>query len=345
MPNLAEDPEKIKQDLPDYLRVEGREPQGGELGGPEDIWIPPRDKYLEALRNLPESGGGGCHAGLLRVANYGRAAELDPEQVFRDLRARVRGERRVPDKEIRSAVTKAYSTTYTPAQRERVVIDGARAFQKICERGAAFDIPLLAETSPVVVDWPPERDCIEILKHLYAPDDLLFIGERYESGRQHVQPAAEWIRRFARGARVPPYIVPNPLTGAQGLTKDGKLSFRADSCVKKFNFFTVEFDNVPIDQQLQFYGGVLLPIVALIFSGGKSIHAWVRSDVSSAEEWTQEIEIKIFDLLTPLGVDSACKNESRLSRMPGSYRKESQKWQKILYLNPAGAPLLGWENS
>jgi hypothetical protein len=38
--------------------------------------------------------------------------------------------------------------------------------------------------------------------------------------------------------------------------------------------------------------------------------------------------------LCPLGCDPACRNESRLSRLPGHFRREKNAWQRLLYLNP-----------
>ena len=87
-----------------------------------------------------------------------------------------------------------------------------------------------------------------------------------------------------------------------------------------------------------FWGAALneLPVVALIDSGNKSLHAWIRvPDVHTFEEWKIKIEQKFFEqCLKPLGIDTACKNPSRMSRLPGCIRKETGRWQRLLYLNP-----------
>ena len=123
---------------------------------------------------------------------------------------------------------------------------------------------------------------------------------------------------------IPEHIIPNPLTGEQGQTKDGKPSYRADSCVARFRFAMVEFDTMPRGEQIQFWAGVKLPVVALIDSGGKSIHGWIRIDAANADEWTQRVEGKLFDTLAAVGADGTCKNEARLSRMPGHLRTEKE---------------------
>jgi len=80
--------------------------------------------------------------------------------------------------------------------------------------------------------------------------------------------------------------------------------------------------------------------VALLDSGGRSIHGWVRIDAANFAEWTRRVESKLFDILTALGADGACKNEARLSRMPGHFRAEKNRWQRLLYLNPVGGPII-----
>ncbi|MFC1451857.1 hypothetical protein ACFLSJ_00770 [Verrucomicrobiota bacterium] len=127
------------------------------------------------------------------------------------------------------------------------------------------------------------------------------------------------------------------LTGDLGPTKNGGMSFRADSCIASFRFATVEFDSVPMDEQAAFWAGVDLPVAAIIDSGGKSLHGWVRVDRPDREAWEWDVEIGLFARrLVPLGVDAACRNEARLSRMPGFHRAETKRWQRLLYLAPNG---------
>jgi hypothetical protein len=81
-------------------------------------------------------------------------------------------------------------------------------------------------------------------------------------------------------------------------------------------------------------------VVALLDSGGKSIHGWIRIDAENAGQWEERVEVKLFDILTAVGADKACKNESRLSRMPGHFRSEKGRWQRLIYLNPVGGPVI-----
>jgi hypothetical protein len=305
-----------------------------------------RDKYSDGLRNLPEPGGGGCHAALLGVANLGSIAGLTPEEVFNDLFARVQGygSRRVTPGEIRSAVNKAFATdrTYSPspAAAPSPAVNGVRLLEGILERGKDFTAAEIWESSPIRIDWPPVQDAAEVIQRLYQPTDKLFAGSRLVASPEFILTAAEWCDRFAHGDSIPEHIIPNPLTGEQGLRKDGQPSYRADDCVASFRFAVVEFDAMPLEQQIQFWAGVKLPVVALIDSGGKSVHGWVRVDAADRDQWERRVEGKLFTMLTAVGADRSCKNEARLSRMPGHFRTEKKRYQRLLYLNPTGGQVI-----
>jgi hypothetical protein len=298
-------------------------------------------RYADALRALPPSGGGGAHAALLSVANFGKRAGLDAGRIAADLRAHAHGTRKITDREIWDAVEKAFLSE-APALRAapHVRVNDKKLLDHIFARGAGFTEERLREVLPVRIDWRPEEAAVEILRRLYNQSDKLFIGEKLDPGAGHIHPAAEWIYRFQHGEPVPPHIIPNPLNGQRGLTKDNKPSLRADSCVSQFRFATIEFDAMPLDQQILFWAGALLPVVALIHSGSKSIHAWVRIDATDADEWTRCVECRLFSFLKPVNVDSTSKNEARLSRMSGFFRREKISWQRILYLALEGRPVM-----
>jgi hypothetical protein len=292
----------------------------------------------------------------LGVANIGIQSGIPPKDVAAALRAFTpQGSRRVPDREILEAVEKAALGRANRPQRGgpprwRVSAPARQAPPSIVRRSfdaAKFMADRLAEgdghgeadiwaASPVRVETPQEpEEAARLLTSLYAPDDQLFIGDTY--GRT-VRTAAEWVARFRAGEPVPPHIIPNPVTGMTAMTKNDRPSFRADACVKSFRFAVAEFDGMGREEQLQFWWAVKLPVCALIDSGGKSLHAWIRVDgVNAAAQWAKEVEDRLFGLvLIPLGCDAACRNESRLSRLPGHFRTEKGKWQRLLYLAPEG---------
>lgn len=196
------------------------------------------------------------------------------------------------------------------------------------------------EASPVRIDWEPgPKDAAHLLRVLYRPGERVFCGERYGAG-EGVRMAADWIAAFDDGRPVPPHFIPNPLTGREHPLPGGKLSKRGDSAVAGFLYAVAEMDGMDKASQLALWWGFRsAPIVALIDSGGKSVHAILRVECETRAEWEREIEGQLFPrVLVPLGCDPACRNEARLSRLPGHYRAEKQAWQRLLYLNPEGTP-------
>jgi hypothetical protein len=187
------------------------------------------------------------------------------------------------------------------------------------------------------------NDAVLLLETLYKDDDLIYSGERYGDGilGDTIRTRDEWITYWGDGGQLAPLLILNPMTGQQGLTKDGKLSFRCDETVKTYRYCVAEFDTQSRENQIRFWSAVKLPIVALIDSGGKSVHAWLEvsklAKVETPEQWQSEIKGRLYDrLLVPMGVDPACANPSRLSRLPGHYREEKQRYQRLLWLSPAG---------
>lgn len=307
------------------------------------------NKFNDALRTLPASGGGGCHAALLGRANLGLAAGLTPEQVFQHLRNAVHGPRRVPDAEIMAAIRRAAqdAPAYTgprPRWTPRPTptpptFDGEAARRRFIERGAGVTEADLRDVSPVRIDWSPDEDGARLLAALYTPEDVLFIGDNagcHAGGRAHVRTVAEWMERADKVTRWP-HIIPNPLTGQAGPTKadPAKLTLRGDACVQAFRFAVMEFDELPRAEQLAFFAGTDLPLAVLIDSGGKSIHGWLRVEMPNESAWDENVRPLFRDRLAPMGVDRACANPSRLSRLPGHHRADTGRQQRILFLDPS----------
>ena len=299
--------------------------------------------FNDQLRRCP-SAGSGVHPWIMSCASRAALAGLSPEDAESAiLQAMTR--QPSPSTEVASAIHKAYAehgTGSMPAKyRPRHVASikpkplpmTAQAFVR---KGEGADESDWWEASPVRIDWEPgPRDAIVLLDVLYPRDAYLFCGERYGTA---VRTADEWRDRFARGEALPPHVIPNPMSGHEGLTEDGKPSFRCDNTVATYRYAVAEFDGMEKAEQLAFWWGFRsAPIAALIDSGGKSIHAWLRVDCSDHAAWEREVEGTLFgQVLIPLGCDPQCKNESRLSRLPGHYRREKNAWQRLLYLNPEG---------
>lgn len=61
-----------------------------------------------------------------------------------------------------------------------------------------------------------------------------------------------------------------------------------DANVTAYRFALIEFDAVTMDLQLSLLARLPLPVNAILTSGGKSVHAWVRVNARSAEAYRAE---------------------------------------------------------
>lgn len=313
--------------------------------------------YRRRLAALPEPGKGkGCHPALLGAANVGLIAGRSGQQVFSDLRRAIRpGSRRVTDREIWDAVTRAERDRALPmsprcgarpADRHMPEAASLRdALSRLISDGDGVTESDIAAASPVAPAGQPKDQLQQLLDTLYEDLDFVFIGPRDAPGRLHetIRYASSWKHLLDQGWSAGEHIILNPLSGEPAQREDGGTTMRGDACVSKFRYCLAEFDSLDIGAQLSFWAVVDLPVVALIHSGGRSIHAWLSVTklspvpVNSREIWTEQIRTRLYGgLLVPLGVDPACKNEARLSRTPGHFRAEKQQWQHVVYLNPAG---------
>jgi hypothetical protein len=312
-------------------------------------------RYQEALKQKIISPGCGCHRSLLSVANIAVREGIEPDRIFDDIRANIpEGSRKVFDREIQDAINKALADhdkgTFTPKPKPApVVSDGKEALRKIINQSPIKDEADLWELSPIRLNNEPKDDPSLFLEVVFNENDLIWIDEFDEIGKpgENIKPVAEWINEFQNGRKTAPHIIVNPLTGEPAPLKSDpdKMTYRGDNCISTFKYCLSEFDNLTHEEQIRFWTSIQLPIVALIDTGGKSIHAWIDvqklAPVSTSEEWAKNIKSRLYDkILTPLGIDGACANPARLSRLPGHFREEKEKYQRLLWLSPEGRPVL-----
>jgi hypothetical protein len=310
----------------------------------------PAARYAEALAGLPKPGYGLCyHAGSLGVATLGVRAGLSSEQIVEDLhRAAQGGKRREPISQIVATVRRAFADhgdgRFVPTPKPRPLINGPVVLKRLIEPGRGATEADILGASPVPIPDRPEDHAVLLLQTLYPPDVFLFTGDRYDEGvmGKTIRTCAERVQCFLRGEKPGPHIIANPLDGKPHPTKSNekKMTYRGDACVSSFGLCVVEFDGLDRGSQIAFWAAVNLPIVALIDSGGKSLHAWIDvqklAPVRSMAEWDANIRNDLYQrFLVPMGVDGSCSNASRLSRLPGHFR-DTGRWQRLLFLSPNG---------
>lgn len=201
----------------------------------------------------------------------------------------------------------------------------------------------LWEASPLRLagDW--RQDGSTLIAALYHGSELVNVvsafsiqgGKARPTGQGMTLPASEWASRLMMGLETcglgGAWIRMNPVDGA-GI---------ADCNVTSYRFALLECDGLPLKLQVSLVAAIPLPISAILTSGGRSLHAWVRLACGDQDEYRSATS-EMFGVLGAYGFDTDNKNSSRLSRMPGVERKigaVSDSRQRLLYLNPnAGSP-------
>ena len=97
--------------------------------------------------------------------------------------------------------------------------------------------------------------------------------------------------------------------------------------VTEFRYALVESDDMEIDKQNAIMRELQLPIAALVYSGGKSLHAIVKVDASDYAEYRKRVDY-LYDICRKNGmtIDTQNRNPSRLSRLPGVTRGDKKQF-------------------
>ena len=197
-----------------------------------------------------------------------------------------------------------------------------------------FDPSRLAE----LVDAQTPFTTADVLLNCFKDDDVICItneagqteeGKWFPASKGIFLTRAEWITKFfgpeAVGAskfagtdsgawiRINPFTV-DDFTGT-------------DNAVSNYRHVLVEFDKKAKAEQVAIFQQSNLPISLLVDSGGKSIHAWVRVDAETKQQW-EERRNTVYDYLSDHEPDPQNKNPSRWSRLGGVFRGENE--QKIV---------------
>lgn len=173
----------------------------------------------------------------------------------------------------------------------------------------------------------------DVLTLIYRPGEMVLIFEVMQS-----QGSALWKRDLYPGQTIPTvgpdgiwYLV-NPVNGGYHPNPrlGGKLSRRSEEAVTSFRFAVLESDQADTRQWLTLLLNLSLRIVAIYYSGGRSVHALVQIDATSKVDWDNRVAEFKPDLVR-LGADRAALTAVRLSRLPQAWRGEQQ--QRLIYLN------------
>ncbi len=186
-------------------------------------------------------------------------------------------------------------------------------------------------------DWNPAQELITYLETLFeASETVGYVTESWQKDDKYLPTKGDYSRTAGQliealskcdgdiGAVLGDYkpeagawIRFNPLDG-KGVKNENVTDYR---------YALVESDTMPVEQQNAIVRELELPIACLVHSGGKSLHAIVRIDAPSYDEYRKRVNY-LYDVLKKNGmpVDTQNKNPSRLSRMPGVTRKGNKQF-------------------
>ena len=202
------------------------------------------------------------------------------------------------------------------------------------------DTAWLADRSPC----PPYSlaGCLpaaDFLRALYAAGEKVVVFTNQRSQGQCLWPK----QGLPMGGDEGVHFLCQPVDGLEhinpreGLDEKGKpkTSRRSEESVTAWRFLVLESDEADARDWLaalvQFSP---LKIAAIYTSGGRSIHALVRVDAPSKNEWDNLVKQLKPELVT-MGADPRAMSAVRLTRLPNCWR--GVKMQKLLFLNPQPA--------
>ncbi len=180
-------------------------------------------------------------------------------------------------------------------------------------------------------DWNPAKQLITYLETLFeASENVGYVTRSYEKDGRFLpergcydRTAGRLIEQLSKcGGDVCDVIGDyNPEAGAW--IRFNPLDGRGvkNENVTEYRYALVESDETEIEAQNAIIRELELPVACLVHSGGKSLHAIVRIDAGSYDEYRKRVDY-LYTVCEKNGlkIDSQNRNPSRLSRMPGILR-------------------------
>lgn len=283
--------------------------------------------FLQDLLNAPPRAGEGVHHWLFRVARQ-LHAHLPAGEIVALLESRVAMcGRVVTRKEILDAVQNSLacawqpnqSTTRKPAYSKWPAVNQERREAITRDGGGLAD---LWELSPIRIE-DNRVHTEEIIDRLFAPDSLLCCGK--SNSDFDTRPREAWRDELSALQ----FVVPNPMSAVEGVTKGGKPSRHTLSNTGPRRFLIVEFDSGTTDEHaaLLIHLAGYAPLVCAVHSGGKSLHGWFYVQGQSDDK-----VLRFFRYAVSLGADPATWTRSQFVRMPDGTRHNGNR-QTVFFLS------------
>ena len=320
------------------------------------------DRYRNSLAAFRR---GATWDGLKELTYWAVAAGLSADEVISDARAQGVTDRNADIRrgmETARPKVAAWNAAHTGGRTERSAYrprpkpakpKPSRAVEDCVEagrRGLCTSSAALMSLSPVDVrrmDATEQRRAQ--LAAMFDRPDLraLPVGIAPHSGAwipragHDFMPVADWLSDGARLATAGELVKVNPFTGASENREDGKPHLATNATVATFPHALMEFDEMPLPDQCAFWYGALtlyrLPVVALVYSGGRSVHGVVRVDCATRAEFDKAADLARRTFAASPNPSMRLDVQSLAlpiagARLAGCVRADTHRTQRILYL-------------
>jgi len=305
-------------------------------------------RYETALDAFAQSGN--RYAKIPELTACGKAAGLTAEEIIEDARAHGVTDR---DGDIRrmyngSTVTpNASRTAYArfggrsrkPKPPERKTSPNEVRDMIAWGQAVGTSADLMAMSPTPTADLRGIDAARAQIAAMFAPDDLILVGTmKHGVDERNLRRASEWLADPNLTAweqvKINPFTGEQAEGGSKGLTRIG------EKCLARYPLMLLEFDELPLADQVRFWAGMVfheMPVVAVIYSGGKSLHGLIRVGAADERTWcARRDHAKALYCADPdpaYRADGQALRPAAGVRLAGAVRQDTARAQRLLYLD------------
>lgn len=190
--------------------------------------------------------------------------------------------------------------------------------------------------------WNPSQQVIDYLEAVFNPGDIIgYVNDGYlhtngdiekwipKSSGVYTKTAGDIIQGLRNCNGDIGAVMGDPNINSGAWIRFNPLDGEGvkNTNVVDFKYALVESDNMSIEQQNEIIRELELPVVALSYSGSKSIHAIVKVDAVNYLQYQERVDY-LYKIVEKNGlkVDKQNKNPSRLTRLPGFERNGKKQF-------------------
>jgi hypothetical protein len=301
---------------------------------PEEIWLEYVAQLVWEKGHLDDASWDA----FLRAASLGVPASIAIKEVMHRIGAA--GGHVRPNKiqsQWRRAVQHVKSEPRAPGPFvaiERPAFDPEYARQIAHRVPTSVNLAWLKRRSPIPTWITPAEYLSTIFPH---GDQVLIFSDWQSQGHalyenRSLKTERNALDSFIYGHQDGVWFLSNPVDGLyHDNPRQGGQSRRSQESITAFRHVVLESDCQPAERWLRILVQIKLPILSIVSSGGKSLHALARINAGSKDEWDQKVR-RLMPWLVKVGADRGALTAVRLTRLAGCYRGDSL--QELLYLNP-----------